>query len=157
MNVVGVAGGIVLFQRQLQPQVGATDLLKSTPDLLLALEVLPFHAFSMNCSAPIMQLYCVYCGTMQIGQGGGRQCPEPAGKVADALLRAVDALEIIHRSSFYPLSNLVYFLIYFLGSFTMTYLFSHVQSAHLDFYFCKPAFWNGEMTEPVTQLRVEGL
>ena len=80
MNVVGVAGGIVLFQRQLQPQVGATDLLKSTPELLLALEVLPFHAFSMNCSAPIMQLYCVYCGTMQIGQGGGGSAPNRLGK-----------------------------------------------------------------------------
>ena len=71
MNVVGVAGGIVLFQRQLQPQVGATELLKSTPELLLALKVLLFHASSMNCSAPIMQLYCVYCGTMQISQGRG--------------------------------------------------------------------------------------
>ena len=155
MNVVGVAGGIVLFQRQLQPQVGPIDLLKSTPELLLALEVLPFHASSMNCSAPIMQLYCVYCGTMQISQGeGGGQCPKPAGKVADALLRAVDALGIIHRSSFHPLSNLIYSLIYILRKF---YNDLHVQSAHLDFYLCKPAFWNGEMTEPVTQLRVAGL
>ena len=109
MNVVGVAGGIVLFQRQLQPQDGATELLKSTQKLLLALEVLPFYASSMNCSAPIMQLYCVYCGTMQIsqGRGGGKggQCPKPGWKATDALLRAVDALGIIHRSSFHPLSN----------------------------------------------------
>ena len=75
MNVVGVAGGIVLFQRQLQPQVGATDLLKSTQKLLLALEVLPFHASSMNCSAPIMQVYCVHCGTMQIRRWRGGAVP----------------------------------------------------------------------------------
>ena len=62
MNVVGVAGGIVLFQRQLQPQVGATDLLKSTQKLFSALAdgVLDDHFVTIAAVIVITQLK--YCG-----------------------------------------------------------------------------------------------
>ena len=77
MNVVGVAGGIVLFQRQLQPQAGATELLKSTPEKLLALEVLPYHVSSMNCSAQL-SYYAIVLRILRhyANQPGGGAVPE---------------------------------------------------------------------------------